>query len=243
MAKTMFLSQAASMMLFVGEPELSSYFVRKLHANKIIEEIDRGLGPVNSTPRGAHRSKPSENSTPQKKGNSTDATSIFPGYFCQICGRLENPVLVKFRVHPRIRRRKQKKGMSSSRNDEKHHKCRNERNARKNPYVSCKCSFCGHTKKLVCYPDSGLEDKKVDSRSGNIFHSGNLKGENCKKNTRKRSMEDIAVTPKSTLSAHSRSSCSRKKSKSKNSPLAKLLLANKKEAAPSPNLSSFLLNA
>ena len=243
MAKTMFLSQAASLMLFAGEPELSSFFIRKLHENKIIEERDRELGPGDSTPCGALRKKPSGKSTQQKKGSSTDTANVFPGYFCQICGRLQNPVLVNFRVHPRIRKRKQKKGRNSSSSYEKHHKCRNERNARKNPYISCKCSFCGHAKKLVCYPDIRLEDKKVDSSSGNIFISGSLKGESCIKKARKMRMEDIADTPKSTFSAYSRSSCSRKKSKSKSSPLTKILLANKKEAASSPNLRSFLLNA
>ena len=243
MAKTKFLSKAATFMLNAGDLELSSYFIRKLQENKIKSEKNTNGGQVALTPNRTPSKRVNRDKRIQEKTGSEQFRSGFPGYFCHVCGKLQNPLLVKFRVRPRIRKRKQRKKSIETccSSDDKQKKCKNRKNARKCPFVSSKCYFCNKIQKLVCHPPTVFEESQLNSssRSKTDLSSSNVSSSNS---PRKKKIQNAAGTPISSLGVSSRSSCSRKKRKSSNSTLAKLFSAKKKTPV-SPNLKSFLFNS
>ena len=231
-----FLSQATSLMLNTGDLELASYFTRKLQESEIKAECNSSglLGPLTPTPS----KQSSRKTTSKKKIHHSEHGDEFPGYFCRVCGKLQNPLLVRFRVRPKICRRKgTKKNVANCNSNGEQQKCRNPKYARKHPFVSSKCYFCNQQQKLVCHPPVDKSERR--SVSGKTICSGKL----LRKSSRCISDKETALTPKKGSKVHSTSSSNRKKRKSINSPLANLLFAAKKETPDPPNLKSFLFKS
>ena len=242
MAKAKFLSQAASFMLNAGEVELSSYFIRKIQENEIKSERNNNGGLLALTPSITPSEQANRDKKPQEKKDIGKDESVFPGYFCHICGKLQNPLLVKFRVRPKIRKRKHgMKIIEKCTIDGEQKKCRHPKNARKTPFVSSKCYYCNQIQKLVCHPPTDLKEGQLLSNSRNDIVS-RRSNESGRDSPKKKKMQNITETPRSALGVTSKSSCSRKKQKSSNNTLAKLLSAKKKTPV-SPNLKSFLFSS
>lgn len=240
MATANFLVKAAALFLNTGQPDTSSHFIRNFEDQRMADECRTALhGPMNS-PRSAIRS------TPSKQKGLISLQAEFPRAYCKLCGQLQNPLFQKFRIRPRIRKKSrvdsdQRKGNVGNVENDKGNVNKSLKFARKFPFVSSKCQYCKHVERLVCQPppvvkdktqNKGLKATKCHARRNRDAYGREVF---CKKAQCK------ADTPESNLTKLSRSS--RKKNRSRDSPLAKLLSTQRQKAATSPSLKSFLLNS
>ena len=241
MAGQKFLSKAASLMLQLDEIELSSYFVRKFERSSAGEDnFSSVLGP--SAPNSTPKRQTKKERTCQKEKGGMRFGNEFPGYFCKVCGKLQNPLSAKFRIRAKIRKRNRRKEKVEKCNiGEEMQQHRRRKSARKRPFISSKCHFCNHIQKLVCNPPTNFREEKQASRTKLINNYSNIAQDNkivIENSSSAKALQKDAETP---LNA-SRSS-NRKKNRSRDTPLAKLLSEKKKKIPVSPSLKSFLFNS
>ena len=234
-----FLQNAAALMREQNNLELACSLEREVTSNLlntdfVVVKESPVCRKTNTVRKGLHSSNKTH--IHRQKESSEDLQPT--GFTCEICGTLQNPTISKFRIKPKIRKKKiNRKKLEHTLNSEVkqkgHLKDKRSKKKRKmsrnNSYVVSTCQRCKYVTKVKC-----VNKLKVlgDQKSRNLSKKKINIGLGMSKND--------FESPKCAPLLLSKSA--KKKIRLKNSPLAKMLSEKKLQTSSSPSIHSFLLN-